>query len=231
MATEDPAETELTTVHGIRLAIFDLDGTLVDSLADLAFAVNTTLERHGWPCREIHEIKTMVGDGLVPLVMRAVPQEILSRQPLMDQVLSEASLLYTRHSTDSTLPYPDIECLLSELTARSIKCAILSNKAHAFTSNIVARLFPAGTFAAVQGEIAGIPKKPHPQAALLLAEKLGCLPASCILVGDSPHDMAAARGAGMAAFGAGWGYRSAGELLEAGAELVLSSPLELLDFI
>lgn len=231
MATEDLAEIKLAVVHNIELVIFDLDGTLVDSLADLADAVNTTLERHGWPCKNIHEIKSMVGDGLIPLVMRAVPKEMLSRQSLMDQVVSEATTFYTDHSLDSTRPYPDIGHLLAELTLRSIKCAVLSNKAHAFASHIVARLFPGGIFAAIQGEIAGIPKKPNPQAAKLLAEKLGFLPSSCILVGDSPHDMAAARAAGMSAIGVGWGYRSAEELMDGGAELVISSPLELLDLI
>ena len=218
-------------MRGIHLVIFDLDGTLVDSLADLAYAVNTTLENHGWPCRDLHEIKSMVGDGLIPLVKRAVPRETLTRPDLMEEVLAEASSLYADHSVDSTVPYPDIERLLEELAERSISCAVLSNKAHEFTSHIVERLFPKHSFAAIQGEIPGVPKKPHPKAAMLIAEKLGVLPESCILVGDSPHDMAAARAAGMSAIGAGWGYRSFGELFSGGAQFVLSAPLDILGFI
>jgi phosphoglycolate phosphatase len=230
-ATEDPADRGVSFFGKTELVIFDLDGTLVDTIADLAYAVNETLISHGWPSRNIQEIKSMVGDGFPPLVRRAVPPEVLEQDSLLSQVLAEASDLYTIHCVDNTRPYPEVKKLLEELSKRSLPCAVLSNKAHAFSTHIVSRLFPEGSFVVVQGEITGIPKKPHPQAALSLASRVGYSPSGCVLVGDSPHDMMAARSAGMRAFGAGWGYRSAAELLTAGAERVFSRPLELLDFI
>jgi len=231
MAMEDPVDQKVNVFGKVACVIFDLDGTLVDTIADLAYAVNTTLAKHAWPKRHISEIRSMVGDGFPPLVQRAVPLDVLAQDSLMSQVLAEASAFYSDHCVDRTRPYPGVEKLLSELNKRSIPCAVLSNKAHEFSTHIVSRLFPEGIFVLVQGEIMGIPKKPHPQAALSIASKAGYHPSDCVLVGDSPHDMMAARSAGMRAFGAGWGYRSAAELLTAGAEKVLSTPLELLKFI
>lgn len=228
---EDQADLGFSSRGNIQLVVFDLDGTLVDTISDLAFSVNTTLARHGWPIRELIEIKSMVGDGFAPLVERALPQEIRSNSTLLDLAIAEASAHYAGHSVDRTLPYPGIEDLLAELRLRGIACAVLSNKAHEFTARIVERLFPRGTFRIVQGEMSDMPKKPHPQAALSIAARTDCLPANCILVGDSPHDMEAARAAGMRALGAGWGYRTAAELYKAGAQKVLISPMELLDFI
>jgi phosphoglycolate phosphatase len=206
--------------------LFDLDGTLVDSIADLADAMNYALALQGLPGHELPAYRLMVGEGVETLVRRALPAE---RSALVPRVLADFRDRYAGHYADKTLPYPGIADLLARLSAAGLKLAVLSNKREDFTQAVVRALLPGARFEQVRGERANVPRKPDPTAALELARDLGVAPSACAFVGDTAVDMDTARSAGMVAVGVLWGFRSKEELLSHGAKVLLAHPLELLD--
>ncbi|MBI5481317.1 MAG: HAD-IA family hydrolase [Deltaproteobacteria bacterium] len=208
-----------------RGAVFDLDGTLADTIADIAWAMDTVLARHGCPPCATDDYRRFIGHGGRDLVTRALPAD---RQGLADAVLREFRGLYQDHLCDRTRPYPGVPELLDRLTERGVRLAVLSNKAEAGTREVVARLFAAWPFAAVLGEADDRPKKPDPTAALLIAERLGLPPARCVLVGDSASDVETARRAGMVGVGALWGYRGRADLEAAQPHALIAAPADLL---
>ncbi|MBL8968357.1 MAG: HAD family hydrolase [Spirochaetaceae bacterium] len=210
-----------------ELVIFDLDGTLADTIEDIAASVNGALARRGLPAHDIPAYKRMVGDGLTTLVTRALPPE-LRGAALVEELRAEAAAAYAAAPLAATRPYAGIRELLAELKRRGLPFAVLSNKPHALAVTVVAGLFPEAGFALVRGESPDFPKKPDPAAALDIARRLGAAPADCLYVGDSDVDMATARSAGMRAVGVAWGFRGSGELREAGADRVIEEPRELL---
>ena len=206
--------------------LFDLDGTLVDSLADLADSMNRVLTRQGLPSHPVQAYRYFVGEGIVKLVQRALPAE--ARQPdFIDECVREMRQEYASHWADTTRPYPGIAELLDALTARQIEMAILSNKPDELTREVVRTLLPEWHFAAVSGARETIPRKPDPAGALRIADLLHRNPADFLYLGDTNTDMQTARGAGMFAIGALWGFRTAEELKENGAQTLLSVPIEL----
>ncbi|MGO8692911.1 MAG: HAD family hydrolase [Rectinemataceae bacterium] len=213
-----------------RAVIFDLDGTLVDSLEDLAAAMNRTLERRGLPVHPIEAYRRMVGDGFRNLVLRAVPEEKRDAESV-ESARAEAAAFYAEHCLDRTRPYAGVPELLAALAARRIPTAVLSNKPNELTLRVVGGIFAAGTFAFVRGETEGFARKPDPASALDIALRLGIEPRAALYLGDSDVDMATARAAGMVALGAGWGFRGEAELRAAGAEAVLAAPIEVLSHL
>lgn len=208
----------------IRALIFDLDGTLVDSLHDLADAVNGALERHRLPTHPVEAFRTFVGEGQVRLIEKVLPP---GRQELRDEVLAEFRRIYLLDPTRKTRPYEGIPELLATLQARNLPLAVLSNKPDAPTQVIVQRLFTSGTFRVCFGERAGVPRKPDPASALEVACRLGVDPSECAFVGDSAIDIRTARAARMRALGVLWGFRAREELEAAGAHGIVTHPSEL----
>ncbi|QDU41141.1 Phosphoglycolate phosphatase [Maioricimonas rarisocia] len=205
--------------------IFDLDGTLLDTLQDVADAANTSLERCGFPARPIHDYPDLIGGGVRHLFRKALPKE--AGESDIDHCVAAFRDIYAEHWNDTTAPYPGIIELIALLRERGLKMAVLSNKPHEFTVRCVAAHFPDDTFDLVVGEGPETPTKPDPTGALRIATAFACQPSQMAFLGDSDIDMHTAGRAGMRAFGAGWGFRSKEELLRCGAVAVVDHPREL----
>lgn len=208
--------------------VFDLDGTLVDTLADIGHAMNAALAALGQPGHPFEAYRGFIGEGVRRLAERALPP---GRGDLVDAATAEFRRVYGEHLLDRTRPYPGVPELLDGLVAAGVPLAVLSNKPDPATRRIVESLFARWPFAEIGGERPGVPRKPDPAAALAIADALGVAPARCLFVGDSGIDVATARAAGMVAVGAGWGFRGADELRAAGADVVLGAPPELLPLL
>jgi phosphoglycolate phosphatase len=212
-----------------RAVLFDLDGTLLDTIEDLAACMNAAVKAAGLPTTPVGEHKRMVGDGVANYVQRALPEDRRGDKKLIDRVTAEYRGLYHKHWADYTRPYDGVEELLDALTARGVVLAVLSNKPDPFTREMVRYFFPAVPFAAVEGAKDGSPLKPDPGAALVIAREVKIPPAEFAYVGDTNTDMQTARAAGMLAVGALWGFRSREELEAAGAEVLIARPMELVE--
>lgn len=208
----------------IRAVIFDLDGTLVDSLEDLADAVNAALESRGLPTHPVHAYKTFVGEGQMRLIEKVLPP---GYEGLRDAVLAEFRRIYLGDPTRKTRPYSGIPDAIADAQRRGLKLAVLSNKPDEPTRKIVERLFAPGTFQVCFGERAGIPRKPDPTSAREVAGRLGVAEAECVFVGDTAIDMKTAKAAGMKALGVLWGFRGREEIAGAGADWIVSHPSEI----
>lgn len=214
----------------MKALIFDLDGTLIDSLADIAESINRMLAARGYPECETEVFRQMVGDGMEKLVERALPEN--ARSPEMIRTCTEEyRALYDTLWNHQTQPYPGIDALLDELGARGIKLGVISNKAHRFTVPMCDHFFGAGRFHAVLGAKPDVPRKPAPDAGLEMAKKLGLSPADCAYVGDSGIDMAFAQNTGMTAIGVLWGFRDQAELVSCGARHLVGEPGEILELL
>ncbi len=211
--------------------LFDLDGTLLDTIEDLADSMNAALHELGFPGHSVTECKTLVGEGIEHFARCALPAAEAENDGTVARTISLMRSEYRGRWSRKTRPYDGIPALLDELAARGLKLAVLSNKADDFTRMMVARFFPRTEFAAVVGAQAGRARKPDPSSALDVAAVLGLPPAEIIFLGDTKTDMETAAGAGMVPVGALWGFRSAGELLASGARYLISRPAELLGFI
>lgn len=210
--------------------IFDLDGTLLDTLEDLADSMNMVLARMGLSGHDLEAYKFFVGDGVEMLVRRALPITHLDDTTVARSV-AEMREEYGRRWWLKTRPYEGVPELLDGLKEKGVKMAILSNKPDDFAKMTSKRLLPHGRFDLVLGERPGIARKPDPAGALEVAECLGLPPEAFIYVGDTGTDMQTAVAAAMFPVGALWGFRPAGELMANGARALIRRPLELLDLI
>ena len=201
-----------------QTVIFDLDGTLLDTLEDLADAGNWVCRRNGWPEHSLEEFRAMVGHGIPNLVERFSPEGC--RSPLlMVNTLAQFSQYYGAHNMDKTLPYAGMEELAAELKKRGVQMAVYSNKADDFSRQIVEHFFP-GVFSLVRGKVRGVPVKPDPTGVRQVLAELNADPAATLFVGDSSVDMETAHNAGLPACGVTWGFRSREGLEAAGAEFL-----------
>jgi phosphoglycolate phosphatase len=210
-----------------RAVLFDLDGTLLDTLDDLADATNQALRELGLPEHPVEAYKYFIGDGVENLVRRAVPAD-RCEPALVLQCAARMRQEYAQRWDQKTRPYPGVPELLDTLAARGLPMAVLSNKPDEFTKLCVAKLLPRWSFAAVVGQRAAVPKKPDPAGARKIAEQLGLAPAEILYLGDTNTDMRTAVSAGMYPVGALWGFRTAEELLAHGAQALLEKPSDLL---
>lgn len=216
----------MNTPISFSAAIFDLDGTLLSTLEELAAACNAALARLQLPTHEVDAYRHFVGAGAKTLAWRVLPQE--HKTPEIHEALY-AALLEEYQNFINTLshPYAGIPESLARLTSAGKKVAVLSNKPDALTKLAVQKFLPSITFSAIQGGKDTVPLKPEPESALGLAKQMNESPENIIFVGDSDIDMQTANNAGMIAVGAVWGFRGAKELTEAGAKILLDTPEEL----
>ena len=211
----------------MKALIFDLDGTLIDSLADIAESINRMLDGRGYPRCAPESFKEMVGDGMEKLVERALPETERSAE-LITVCTEEYRTHYDRLWNAETTPYAGIDTLLDTLRTRGLKLGVISNKAHRFTVPMTEHFFGQGRFDAILGQRDSVPRKPAPDAAREMIAQFGLNPAQCAYVGDSGIDMKFALAAGMTGIGVLWGFRSEQELRESGAHHLVSSPEQIL---
>jgi len=213
-----------------KAVIFDLDGTLLDTLEDIADAANHVLSHRGFPTYDTDAYRHFVGDGINILFTRVLPEEKQNEEAVSEcvQAFREA---YGHHWNIKTKPYDGVPEMLDGLTARGLKMAVLSNKPDDFAKKCVAELLSKWRFEVVSGFRNGIPPKPDPGGALQIAEILDIEPEQILYLGDTDVDMKTAIAAGMFPVGALWGFRSVEELRNSGAEKVIALPQDLLHLI
>ena len=210
-----------------KAVLFDLDGTLLDTLEDLANAGNRVLADQSLPIHPLYAYRYFVGAGIATLVERILPES--HRQPeVIASTVAEFEQVYAENWHDRSAPYAGIPEMLDQLVANGLQLAILSNKPDDFTRLCVEKLLPRWPFAPIFGQRPGVPKKPDPAAALEAAQRLNCSPQEILFVGDTSIDMYTARSAGMDPVGVLWGFRGAEELKAAGAGWLIHHPRELL---
>lgn len=210
--------------------LFDLDGTLIDTIDDIGDAANRVLAKRGFPVHPVSSYYRFVGEGVRALFSRALPEE-KRNEALIGACLAEFVEDY-RHNYDvKSKPYAGIPEMLDALSTRGLRLAILSNKPDLLAKDCVTSLLPDWNFEAVFGERASVPRKPDPQGALEIAEKLAVPPSNFLYVGDTPIDMKTAVAAGMFSVGVSWGFRPVEELRESGARAIVHEPIRLLDLI
>lgn len=209
-----------------KAAIFDLDGTLLDTLADLAAAANHALGRVGRPSYPLDAYRTLVGQGVRNLFIDALGPE---HQTLLDDAIAAFAAYYADHRFDTTGPYPGIEPMLEQLAGAGVGLGVLSNKPHEATVDVVGRYFGALQWSAIRGHQPGTEPKPDPASAAQTIAAMGVSPGQCVYVGDTKVDMLTGKAAGMFTVGVSWGFRSVQELRENGADLIINSPAELMN--
>ena len=204
--------------------IFDLDGTLLNTIDDLADTGNHVCSLHGWPAHSVEEYKHMVGNGIPKLVERFAPAG--TDQATLDQAFGEFMDWYGVHKEDKTAPYPGMSEAALRLKEAGVSIAVLSNKAHALAGPVVEDYYP-GQFPWVQGALPGLPTKPDPTLLHRLMEQMGASPEDTLFVGDSDVDIRTARNGGLTSCGVLWGFRGRAELEAEGADCLARTPEEL----
>jgi len=208
-----------------QTVIFDLDGTILNTIQDLTDAGNWVCRKHGWPEHTPEVFQTMVGHGIPNLVQQFSPEEF--RDPeTAEKTLREFSDYYGRHNMDRTEPYSGIPTLLERLKTAGVQLAVYSNKADGFSRTIVEHYFP-GVFQLVRGKVDGVPVKPDPAGIRSVMEELNAVPEQTLFVGDSDVDIRTGHNAGMSACGVTWGFRSRESLEVAGADFLADTAAEL----
>lgn len=208
-----------------RAVLFDLDGTLLNTIDDLADSMNAVLERLGLPAHPVDSYKLLVGDGLVPFVRRALPEDRRDEA----SIASSAEAMraeYARRWAEKTRPYPGVPEMLDAVAQRGVGMAVLSNKPDDFTRKCVAKLLAKWSFEVVRGVRADGCKKPDPAGAIETARELGVAPGEILYLGDTNTDMQTALAAGMFPVGVLWGFRAREELVESGAKVLVAEPGE-----
>lgn len=218
-----------------RAAVFDLDGTTANTLENLAFCANSVIAEYGLTPVETDKFRYFVGDGSRVQMQRLLKYKNKYNgpddEPFLEEVFQKYLLFLSDHCADGVVPYDGIPELITELKARGLQCAVFSNKPHRQACKVIASVFPEGTFYDVLGQMDSYPRKPDPYGALRLAEKMDVLPRECIYIGDTNTDMQTGRNAGMYTIGVLWGFRDREELEKAGADIIVSSPADILKIL
>ena len=209
-----------------RAAVFDLDGTLLNTLADLADSGNELLASYGMAPHPEPAFRYFVGNGSRKLMERILPGKSPEQ---IDEALGRYKAIYEKHLTAKTTPYAGISETLSALKARGVRMAVCTNKHISAAEALIRKYFPADTFDTFEGDRPGVPRKPDPAHVRIVLEKMGVRPEETVYLGDSGVDMQTAVNAGALPVGVLWGFREKDELMENGAQILLSKPSELLE--
>lgn len=215
-----------TEPFALRALIFDLDGTLADTLEAIREAVNMTMEHFGYPISSYEEIRLAIGNGARRLIQRRMPAPDADDPALVSCTLADYDASYAKTYLNTRTCYRGIPEAIAALRAQGFSMAVLSNKQDAYVKGIIEQLFPAGTFDVVCGQTE-LPTKPDPTVPLRIIHTLGVAREDCAMIGDSDVDILTAHNAGMHAIGCAWGFRGREVLSAAGADAILESPEEL----
>lgn len=213
-----------------RYVIFDMDGTIVNTLEDLADAANWVCEQHGWPGHPVEAYKKFVGNGAHKLLERVIPKNVELTSQLRGQLVQEFAKRYTQHGTDKTVVYDGMPQALERLKAAGVNVAVLTNKPDAAAGPMVDYYYP-GVFSYVQGALPDVPTKPDPTLLHKLMERMGASEEETLFVGDSNVDIRTAKNGGLTSCGVLWGFRDREELEGEGADFIVETPEELANLI
>lgn len=212
-----------------KALIFDLDGTLIDSLEDIAICANMVLQQFGLPTHAIKDYKRFVGAGAQVLMENCTPKN--SSEELVQKTIKEFKVIYDQNMKNNTFPYEGIDELLEQLTKDNYKIGVLSNKPHKFTLQYIEKLFKNYNMIEVHGQKDNIPRKPNPIAAINIAKSFDIACEDIYFIGDTDIDMQTAKNAGMIAVGVKWGFRTVKELEDNGANFIVNKPLDILKLL
>ena len=213
------------------IVIFDLDGTLLNTIGDLAASVDYVMRSRNLPEHTDAEYRQMVGGGIKRLVERALPEELATNERYVDECVTQFRRYYVDNIDRHTVPYEGMCELLRDLQLKGVKLAVASNKFQHGTERLVSKFFGDIDFVAIEGNREGAPLKPDPQIVMGILERAGIAPERAVMIGDSGIDIRTAQAAGIASIGVAWGFRFAEELYEAGAERVVSEVEELKKYL
>ncbi len=214
----------------IKLCIFDLDGTIINSLNDIAVAMNYALDKNGFPTHSINAYKSFIGSGVIVMIERATANTNASDND-KKQIHIDFSEYYNVHKTDTTVPYENCTNLLQQLSHKGIYLAVNTNKPHNFTTEIVKKLYPTINFNIIFGKKDDIPIKPNPYGVNYILRKLNINKNECLYIGDSDVDVLTAKNAGVHFCGVEWGFKGYDVLKNLNAENIVSSPMQILEIV
>lgn len=215
----------------IQVCIFDLDGTLTNTLNTIAYFVNTETARHGLPPAPVEHFKHFVGDGARMLVHRVLAYHGVENPELENIIVKNYNAAYDADFLYLCTLYDGIEEMIAELRKRNLKLAVLSNKPQPTTEKVVKAFFGKETFAAVFGQREGVPLKPDPAGVFEILDLLDCEKSDCLYIGDTSVDVKTGKAGGVATVGVLWGFRSREELEGAGASFIIEKPAELIQIL
>ncbi len=213
-----------------KAAIFDLDGTLLDTIGDLSTAMNDTLASYGFPTFPLAHHKSAVGYGIRAYASKCIPEE-KNTPEFLEEFVRQEGIRYDKIYTNTTAPFEGILPLLDFLKSQNIALNVLSNKLDGFAKEMIAHYFHDYGFQSVYGERPGFPKKPAPDVAYIICEECGVSPEEVLFIGDSIYDVMTGNNAGMCSVAAAWGYQSEEMLQEKEPALLAHSPLDIIDYI
>lgn len=215
----------------VKLVIFDMDGTLLNTLDDLADSCNHILQQYGYPTHPVDAYKYFVGNGIRKLIERTVPEEVLQKPELLHTIESDFLAYYTLHKVDKTAPYEGMVSVLNQLQSKNIQIAVASNKIDKEIAPLLDYFFPSIKFAAAIGQKLGVPTKPNPDVVYEILSQTQIKKDDTLYVGDTAVDMKTGKSAGIYTIGVLWGFRTEKELLDNGADELIHHPEDLLPLI
>ena len=212
----------------IKAIIFDLDGTLADTIGSIRTAINMAMQHYGFPEHDYEAVRRAIGNGARMLIRRLVPSDVTD-DARVTEILNYYNACYAKTYTEANTCYDGMKNAVLELHRRGYKLAVLSNKPDVYTAALTKILFPEGIISIAQGQLDSVPTKPDPTAPLDIAARLGVTADECAFVGDSEVDILTAKNAKMYSVGCSWGYRPRDVLTETGADVIIDSPVQILE--